>query len=110
MPGDQRVTADALHILGDAFGVVFKSVPMDVTSGHRAAAMHAVEKAGKLLGLDLKGDDKDHEKQALSDDRLKEARDLLQKVLGAAEVKAQEKIAKHISAAIKDINVALKIR
>src|ERR1700728_3198325 len=32
--------------------------------GHRAKAMHAVEAAAKLLGVDLKGDYKEHEMQA----------------------------------------------
>jgi hypothetical protein len=72
--------------------------------------MEAVKAAGHLLGLDLAGDDRDHEKQVLSDDRLREARDLLQRVLGAAEVKAEKRVDKHLRAAIGDIDAALKIR
>jgi len=78
--------------------------------GHRAKAMEAVKAAGHLLGMDLAGDDKDHEKQALSDDKLREARADLQAVLGTAEVKDQKHIARHIHAAINDIDVALKIK
>jgi hypothetical protein len=78
--------------------------------GHRAKAMHAVEAAAKLLGLDLKGDAKDKEKQVLSDDKLREASGLLSNVLNSTEVKGQEKIAKHINEAIKQINVALSIK
>jgi hypothetical protein len=77
--------------------------------GHRADAMKQVKKAADLLGLDLKGDDKDREKQFLSDDKLREARGLLQNVLGASEVKDQGHITKHINAAIKEINTALKV-
>jgi hypothetical protein len=77
--------------------------------GHRAEAMKQVKKAADLLGLDLKGDDKDREKQFLSDDKLREARGLLQNVLGASEVKDQGHITKHINAAIKEINTALKV-
>jgi hypothetical protein len=78
--------------------------------GHRIKAMHAVEAAAKLLGLDLSGDAKDHEKQVLSDDKLREADGLLQKVLGATEVKNQERITKHINEAIDEIRVALSIK
>jgi hypothetical protein len=78
--------------------------------GHRAAAMKQVKAAADLLGLDLRGDDKDREKQVLSDDRLREARGYLVNVLGASEVKDQKKISNHINAAIKQIDVALSIR
>ncbi len=79
-------------------------------AGHRVRAMKQVHKAADMLGLDLTGDDKDREKQVLSDDKLREARGLLQHVLGAAEVKSQKRIAKHINAAIKEIDVALQTR
>jgi hypothetical protein len=78
--------------------------------GHRVKAMEAVKKAADLLGVDLTGDDKDHEKQFLSDDKMREARGLLENVLGASEVKSQERIAKHINEAIKEINKALSKR
>jgi len=77
--------------------------------GHRAKAMGQVHKAADLLGLDLTGDDKDHEKQVLSDDKLREARGYLQNVLGAAEVKSQKRISDHIVAAIKQIDIALRV-
>lgn len=77
--------------------------------GHRVRAMEQVHKAADLLGLDLTGDDKDHEKQVLSDDKLREARGYLQDVLGAAEVKSQKRIAAHIHDAIKQIDVALSV-
>src|SRR5215469_4085078 len=77
--------------------------------GHRAEAMNQVHKAADLLGLDLRGDDKDREKQPLSDDRLREARGLLEHVLGASEVKSQKHISHHIELAIKEIDVALRV-
>jgi hypothetical protein len=78
--------------------------------GHRVRAMHQIEAAAKLLGLDLSGDLKDRQPQPLSDDKLREAQGLLQNVLGAAEVKGQPRIAKHISEAINQINIALSIK
>lgn len=77
--------------------------------GHRVGAMNQVRKAADLLGLDLSGDDKDHEKQALSDDKLREARDLLKQVRAASEVKDQKKITDHLDGAIKQIDLALRV-
>jgi hypothetical protein len=78
--------------------------------GHRVKAMHQIEDAGKLLGMDLRGDARDRQPQVLSDDKLREARGLLETVLGAAEVKGQPRISKHITEAINQINDALAIR
>jgi hypothetical protein len=75
--------------------------------GHRLQAMRDVRAAADLLGLDLRGDDRSHEKQALSDLQLREAGGLLQRVLGAPAVNSQPKIARHIRDALKEIKVAL---
>ena len=75
---------------------------------HRIAAMHEIHKAADMLGMDLTTDDKDHERQFLSDDRLREARGLLKNVLGAAEVKGQDRISHHIELAIREIDLALR--
>lgn len=77
--------------------------------GHRAAAMKQVKKAAELLGVDLSGDDRNRQPQVLSDDDLRDARNLLTNVLGASEVKSQDRIASHINAAIKQIDIALRI-
>ena len=78
--------------------------------GHRVRAMHQIEAAAKLLGMTLSGDAKDKQPQPLSDAKLREAQGLLQNVLGAAEVKNQERVTKHITNAINQINTALSIR
>lgn len=78
--------------------------------GHRAKAMHAVEDAAKLLGLDLSGDAKDKQKQGLSDEKLRESRNLISKVLGSAEVKDQKRVVKHLEEAVNQINLALAIK
>jgi hypothetical protein len=75
--------------------------------GHRAKAMRAVEAAGTALGMDLRGDDKDHSPQVLSDDKLREASGLIANVLASAEVKDQKRVTKHLNVAIDQINVAL---
>jgi hypothetical protein len=76
--------------------------------GHRVAAMKQVKQAADLLGLDLRGDDRDREVQVLSDDQLRTARDLLTHVLDNSEVKGQDRIAKHIHNAIDQIDKALE--
>ena len=78
--------------------------------GHRVRAMHQIEAAAKLLGVTLSGDAKDKQPQPLSDAKLREAQGLLQNVLGAAEVKNQERVTKHITNAVNQINTALSIR
>lgn len=78
--------------------------------GHRVKSMRQIEDAAKLLGVRLGGDAKDRQKQALSDEKLKEARGLLETVLGAAEVRTQPRIAKHVTEAIHQLNIALTIR
>ena len=78
--------------------------------GHRVKAMHQIEAAAKLLGMNLSGDAKDRQPQPLSDAKLREASGLLSNVLGAAEVKSQKRVTKHITEAINQINIALTIR
>jgi len=78
--------------------------------GHRVKAMHHVEAAAKLLGMDISGDAKDKQSQPLSDAKLREAQGLLQNVLGAAEVKNEKRVTKFIIEAINQINIALSIR
>jgi hypothetical protein len=78
--------------------------------GHRVKAMHQIEAAAKFLGMNLAGDTKDKQPQPLSDAKLREAQGLLQNVLGAAEVKNEKHVTKHITEAINQINIALSIR
>jgi hypothetical protein len=78
--------------------------------GHRVRAMHQIEAAAKLLGMNLSGDAKDKQPQSLSDAKLREAQGLLQNVLGASEVKNEKRVTKHVTEAINQINIALSIR
>ena len=78
--------------------------------GHRVKAMHQIESAARLLGMNISGDAKDRQPQPLSDAKLREAQGLLQNVLGAAEVKNEKRVSKHITNAINQISIALSIR
>ena len=74
--------------------------------GHRVAAMKQIEAAGKLLGLNLRGDGKGHEKQGVSDQQLRSAQALLEQ----ARAGLAGKPLKHVDRAIKQLNIALSIK
>ncbi len=74
--------------------------------GRRAEAMKEIEKAGKELGVTIKGKEKVHEKQVVSDDQLHTAQGLLVQ----AQPGLSGKALKHVNKAIEHINTALKIK
>ena len=79
-------------------------------NGHRAAAMTHVKAAADLLGLDLGGDARARQPQALSDDKMRESKAMILQVMDAAEVKDQKKVVKHLEEAVHEINVSLGIK
>ena len=78
--------------------------------GHRVRAMHQIEAAAKLLGLDLSGDLKDRQPHVLSDDKMREASGLISSVLNSAAVKDQTRIVKHLTDAVNQINAGLSVK
>jgi hypothetical protein len=76
--------------------------------GHRAKAMHEIEAAGKLIGMNVKGEGKGHENQAASDAQLHHAQELLVQV--SANMAGQKKVHNHVEAAIKHLGIALSIK
>jgi len=74
--------------------------------GHRARAMRQIEAAAKILGVELKGDGKGREPQAVSDEHLRAAQNLLDQITGAVAGRGL----KHIQLAIEQLNVALTVR
>lgn len=79
-------------------------------AGHREAAMHAIESAGHELGMDLKGDVSDHEKQWKSDERVSEAARLLHHARDQMENKDRIRVADKIETAIKEVDAALTVK
>jgi hypothetical protein len=79
-------------------------------AGHRAKAMGEVEAAGRDLGLDLKGDLDDHERQWKSDDQLIEARRLLREARNKLEREDRDRVAGHLDGAIAQIDAALNVK
>ncbi|HWY77827.1 MAG TPA: hypothetical protein VN281_19575 [Verrucomicrobiae bacterium] len=78
--------------------------------GHRIAAMKEIEAAGKELGIELRGDLPDRERQWKSDRHLAEARTLLRHARQKLEARDRDRVADRVDKAIKEINVALKIK
>jgi hypothetical protein len=75
-------------------------------SGHRLEALHAIKKAGEVLGVEFHGKDHAEESQWESDKRMREARHLLEDLI--VEGKGAEQ--PHIHRAIKEINKAIAIK
>lgn len=78
--------------------------------GHRAKAVAEVEVAAHELGLDLGGEVPERERQWKSDEQLKEARRLLRHARDKMEARDRDRVAAHLEVAIKELDVALKIR
>jgi hypothetical protein len=74
--------------------------------GHRAKAMKEIRKAGELIGMDLHGDGYGGEKQKWSDERLREAKGLLEDIVD----RTGEREHVHIRAAIHELDRALETR
>jgi hypothetical protein len=73
--------------------------------GHRGKAMEEVKKAAKIMGLDLHGEGYGGEHQVWSDERLREARQLLVDIVD----KSHEGEHEHIWKAIQELDKALEV-
>ena len=78
--------------------------------GHRIEAMRAVEAAGRELGISLKGDLSDHERQWKSDEHMVEARRLLRHAREKLENRDRDRVAERVEKASKEIDSALRDR
>jgi len=74
--------------------------------GHRVAAMKQIQAAGKILGVNVRGDGKGHEKQGTSDAQLRTAQGLLQQ----AQSRLSGKALKHVDKALQELAIALSIK
>jgi hypothetical protein len=99
--GPRQELAHAYHLL--------KKADHDY-AGHREKAMNEVQAAGQALGLDLKGDLDDNERQWKSDQQLREARRLLHGASEKLERRDRDLVAAHVDVAIKEIDTALAIK
>ena len=78
--------------------------------GHRANALHAVEVAGKELGMKLEGGVPEKERQWKSDAQLQEAGRLLRDARDKMEENDRKRVAQHLERAIKEVDDGLRMR
>ena len=78
--------------------------------GHRAKAMHSIEAACDMLGTNIRGDGKGDERQAVSDDQLRQGLRDLQEAHNMASAQKQQKVLVHIDKAIDDLGLALGVK
>jgi hypothetical protein len=96
--------AGSLNLLRDAYDSLY--VADHDYKGHRARAMHQIEDAMRLYGVNIRGEGRGHEKQGTSDSQLHEAQTKLEQSLGGLAGKP----AHHVREAIKQLTVALNVK
>jgi hypothetical protein len=79
--------------------------------GHRAKAMKHLHKAGRVLGVALKGDGKAGEQQGTSDSQLKQAQSVLQQMsANQASGPRHQRAMQHVHSALGELQTALSIK
>ena len=78
--------------------------------GHRGNAMNEIQRAGKPLGLRLKGDGWEHERQRKSDEQVAEAGRLVKDARDKLEARDRERVVEHLDKALKEIDAALRVK
>jgi hypothetical protein len=79
-------------------------------AGHRSEAMKEVQTAGDMLGLDLKGKGSEHERQLKSDELIAESSRLLRDAREKLEARDRDRVAAHVEHAIREVDMALKVK
>ena len=74
--------------------------------GHRVEAMKEIKKAAEMMGMDLHGDGYGGGRQKWSDERLREARGLVEEVVDKTGRREHE----HLRVALREINKALEVK
>jgi hypothetical protein len=79
--------------------------------GHRAKAMEHLRKAGRTLGISLKGDGKSQEQQGTSDSQLKQAQTTLQTMTkNGVNSRRHQRAMTHVNSALAEIETALSVK
>jgi hypothetical protein len=74
--------------------------------GHRYAAMKEIEAAARSMKFDLRGDGTGGERQRVSDEQVRSARGMLDQARGELRGRAR----KHVDKAMRELDVALRVR
>jgi pectin methylesterase-like acyl-CoA thioesterase len=108
MPPQTAMTDyDEAHTLQSAYMIIAAS-DHDY-AGHRTQAMRYVRDAAFWLGLKLRGSADNDQPQTSSDAEMHAARDQIQSVLEAANLKGQHYVIGQLQAAVNEINLALSV-
>jgi hypothetical protein len=78
--------------------------------GHRVNAMKHIEAAAKDLGIDLHGSARVHQRQGESDAQMRDAKHMLEDARTEFAERDRRRIESHLTEAIHEINLALKIK
>ena len=79
--------------------------------GHRMGAIREIQAAGRIMGMDLRGQSRGTESDRQSEDHLRYARSMLQQVRAQNDYldrKDRDRVQQHVNQAIREINSALK--
>jgi len=79
-------------------------------AGHRRRAMTELQTAASVLGVELKGELGEHERQWKSDEQMTEARRLIADARDRLEKQDLEKITVHLEGALTAIDESLKVK
>lgn len=103
-----RISQPARGEIAHAFQLI-NSANADYAT-HRRKAITEVQAAATELGIDLKGELHEHERQWKSDEQMSEARRLLGDARERLEKQDRDRVAAHLEAAVKEIEEALKVK
>jgi hypothetical protein len=78
--------------------------------GHRIKAMEQIDRAGKVLKLNLRGDGHGHEKQGVSDEQLAAAESVLSQIQSQLAGEKKSRVLHHVNKAREELAIALKIK
>jgi predicted ABC-class ATPase len=79
-------------------------------AGHRKKAMKEITTACDLLGRGISTSGGKNQRQSVSDNELRAAQRIIQRVRDVAEEKDQQEVVKHLENAVQEIDSALKVK
>jgi hypothetical protein len=103
-----KMPADVASLLAEAYADLDRA-DHDY-KGHRIKAMEQIDRAGKVLKLNLRGDGHGHEKQGVSDEQLAAAQGILGQIQGQLAGEKKSRVLNHVNKAQEELAIALKIK
>jgi hypothetical protein len=103
-----KMPADVTSLLAEAYADLDRA-DHDY-KGHRIKAMEQIDRAGKVLKLNLRGDGHGHEKQGVSDEQLAAAQGILGQIQSQLAGEKKSRVLNHVNKAQEELAIALKIK